>query len=280
MLGLLNRLCSQSLENSQLLDEILGGQPITVASNRGKRQALVAIAAGLSLLFSGYNTYELQQISSEVDQINSNQHHLVKAVEGLTGVIKRIEEQQQRVRIELLSISYKIRLRNFEMELIQLGQLVVSYAQEQLHYQQQIHEGIYEALGQTLSPKLIEPQTMRTALTDIANQAMTHGYSTLAKVVLHLFELPVSIYRTKNGDILDVFIHVPLYEAALRATIWKREQIPFPLDQVLSRENEDHVTHTVWNIADTSEVVAEDDEKSTTSFPKADLDDCIRLGDD
>ena len=64
ILGLLNRLCAQSLENSQLLDEVLGGQPITVASNRGKRQALVAIAAGLSLLFSGYNTYELQRISS------------------------------------------------------------------------------------------------------------------------------------------------------------------------------------------------------------------------
>ena len=69
----------------------------------------------------------------------------------------------------------------------------------------------------------IYPPPGEIGLTDIANQAMVHGYSTLAKVVLHIFELPVSIYRTKNGAILDVFVHVPLYEAALRATIWKRE---------------------------------------------------------
>ena len=64
VLGLLNRLCAQSLQNTQLLDEILGGQPITVASNQ-EQQPLTAIAAGFSLLFSGYNTYELQRISSE-----------------------------------------------------------------------------------------------------------------------------------------------------------------------------------------------------------------------
>ena len=39
-LGILNRFCTQSLENSQLLDEILGEQPITVSSNRGKRKIL------------------------------------------------------------------------------------------------------------------------------------------------------------------------------------------------------------------------------------------------
>lgn len=67
-LEMLNRFCTQSLENSQQLDEILGGQPITVSSNRGKRQILTTIVAGLSLLLSGYNSYELQQISREVTQ--------------------------------------------------------------------------------------------------------------------------------------------------------------------------------------------------------------------
>ena len=76
---------------------------------------------------------------------------------------------------------------------------------------------------------------MRDALTSIANQAIAHGYSTLAQVVFHLLELPVSIYRTKNGQTLDIFVHVTLYEVALRATLWKREQIPFPLPDVLSK---------------------------------------------
>ena len=53
------------------------------------------------------------------------------------------------------------------MELINLPQTCVSYTQEQLHYQKEIHEGIYDALGLRLSPKLIEPQTMQNALTDI-----------------------------------------------------------------------------------------------------------------
>ena len=52
-LAMLNRFCVQSLEATQLLDEALGGQPINVRGNRGKRQVLTTIAAGLSLLLSG-----------------------------------------------------------------------------------------------------------------------------------------------------------------------------------------------------------------------------------
>lgn len=121
---------------------------------------------------------------------------------------------------------------------------------------------------------------MRHASTDIANQAIAYGYSTLARVVLHLLELPASIYRTKDGTTLDVFVHVTLYEVTLKATIWKREQISFPLPRVLSKEYEDHVAHTFWNIADTNEVVSEVDKKNTTAFPKSDLNDCIRVGED
>ena len=279
-LAMLNRYCVQSLEATQLMDEVLGGQPINVRGNRGKRQVLTTIAAGVSLLLSGYNTYELQRISSEVSTVQENQHHLVKAVQGLTQLVKRIDNQQKRMRLDIRSLAFKSQLRDFEGELINLAQTSVSYAEEQLNYLKEIHEGIYDALAQRLSPKLIEPQTMRDALTSVANQAITHGYSTLAQVVLHLFELPVSIYRTKNGQTLDIFVHVPLYEVALRATLWKREQIPFPLPDVLTKEGEDHVTHTVWNIASTNEIVAEDEEKSTTSFPNDDLQDCIRLGED
>ena len=54
--------------------------------------------------------------------------------------------------LELQSIAYKTRLRDFETELINLAQTSVSYAKEQLTYQKEIHEGIYDALGQRLSP--------------------------------------------------------------------------------------------------------------------------------
>ena len=55
---------------------------------------------------------------------------------------------------------------------------------------------------------------------------------------------------------------------------------PFPLPDVPSKEGEDHVTHTFCSIAPTNEIVAEDEEKSTTSFPNDDLQDCIKLGED
>ena len=117
-LAMLNRFCTQNLESTQLLDEVLGGQPINVRENRGKRQILTTIAAGLSLLLSGYNTYELQRISSEVDRVEENQRHLVKAVEGLTRVVGRIQKQQQRMSLKFRSIAYKTRLRDFETESI------------------------------------------------------------------------------------------------------------------------------------------------------------------
>lgn len=150
---------------------------------------------------------------------------------------------------------------SFEIDTLYVAQTNLSYATKQLQYQQEIHMGFYAAVGQQLSPKLLESQTLREALTGIANKAMVQGYSTLAKVVLHLFELPSSIYRTKHSRFLDIFVHVPLYEVVLKATSWKRERIPFSSPRVLSKEDQDYVTHTVWNIADTNEKVTEETEK-------------------
>lgn len=105
------------------------------------------------------------------------------------------------------------------MDLLRVSQTSVSYVSEQLQYKKKIQEGIYAALGRLLSPKVIGLETMRTAVTNRANQAILHGYSTLTKVVLNLFELPISIYRTKDGTTLDIFVYVPLYEVAFKATI-------------------------------------------------------------
>ena len=71
-----------------------------------------------------------------------------------------------------------------------------------------------------------------------------------------------------------------LYEKALKAKLWQSKNKPSPLLQVLAKETEDHVTHTVCNIGLTNDIVAEDSEKSTSSFPKTDLDECIKLSED
>ena len=109
---------------------------------------------------------------------------------------------------------------------------------------------------------------------------MIHGYSTLAKVAIHLFELPVSIYQTKDSKTLDFFVLVPLYEVALKLTIGKKESDTVP-DSLLCYPRR---TRTMLRIhlilADTNEKVTNDTEKSTSSFLKRNLDDCIQLDDD
>lgn len=109
-INMMDRMCTQSLDNTKLLEEILGGEPITIAKNQGrkKRQNLTTTAAGLSHLLSGYNTYELQQISSEVSKMNSNQYHLGKAVEGLNNVITRIQSRQSKMSLGRRSLANKI----------------------------------------------------------------------------------------------------------------------------------------------------------------------------
>ena len=109
------------------------------------------------------------------------------------------------------------------MDIFQISQTSVSYAAEQLRYQQDIHKGIYAALSLQPSPKLVDPPTTRVALTNISTQAMIHGYFTQIKVMLYLFELLVSIYRNKDSRNFDIFRTRTLYKIAMKATIWKRE---------------------------------------------------------
>lgn len=91
-------LCRRSVEQVRLLEEILGGDPITISSyNRGRRHIFAGVAAGLSLFLSGYNTYELLQISSELSEVKSNQQHLLKALKGLASEMDQMQKQSTKI---------------------------------------------------------------------------------------------------------------------------------------------------------------------------------------
>ena len=121
---MIEALCRRSLEQVRLLEEVLGGNPITISSyNRGKRQIFAGIAAGLSLLLSGYNTYELSQISSEVSDLRANQHHLLKAVKGLALAMNQIQKQSSEIANKMNSIGRQVNIITFETRLLHIGQL-------------------------------------------------------------------------------------------------------------------------------------------------------------
>ena len=98
---------------------------------------------------------------------------------------------------------------SFEMQLLHIGQISLGCASEHVSHLSDITAGIYEALRQRLSPHLVDANTLREALTEIGNKALQLGYSTLTQVVLHVFELPVSVYRTKDGEYLDILCMYP-----------------------------------------------------------------------
>lgn len=69
-----------------LVQQILRSVPIGSSTHytiheRKKRQGLGII----SLIFSIYNQVEIQQLSSEVDNLRQNQRHIITSIKALAG---------------------------------------------------------------------------------------------------------------------------------------------------------------------------------------------------
>ena len=76
--------CRQGSETFALVEKILYVQPLTV-TKRNRR-----FIGEIALLLSGFSFYEVQQLSSEVDQVKQNQKHLIAAVSGLTRIMRNV----------------------------------------------------------------------------------------------------------------------------------------------------------------------------------------------
>ena len=72
-------------------------------------------------------------------------------------------------------------------------------------------EGVYAGLEGRLSPKIIDLNLMRDALSDLVSQAMARGYSSITNIISHLFEFPTSLYKVPQTVKIELITHLPMY---------------------------------------------------------------------
>ena len=126
--------------------------------------------------------------------------------------------------------------------------LIESKTSEMLRYLYEVTEGTYDALAKRLSPKIVDPGTMRTALTELIEKAGRKGHHSVTNMISHVFELETDTYLNKESGILYILIRVPLYRAESEHELWKRAEIPsiLPLNNTVSETLDNH--HTVYDI--------------------------------
>lgn len=94
-----------------LVQQIFRSAPIASSTRdtiHDKRQILGAI----SLLFSAYNFYEIQQLSSEVDTLKQNQCHIITAIKALADATKIVQGNFEKSENETRKIEARVTLRS------------------------------------------------------------------------------------------------------------------------------------------------------------------------
>lgn len=77
-----------------------------------------------------------------------------------------------------------------------------------------IIEGIYASISGSLSPKIIEPDSVTQALTNLEKKANYRGLNFITSALKHLFELLSSYIINIQEQSIDFITHIPTVESA------------------------------------------------------------------
>ena len=98
-------------------------------------------------------------------QEKQNQKHLTDAVSGITKVMGNIQNHLENMDRYIRGLKREIDVVHMEMYIESMAGIIESKTLEILRYLDEVTEGIYDGLTKHLSPKIVEPGTMRIALT-------------------------------------------------------------------------------------------------------------------
>ena len=227
MVNGLDSKCRESEVSMGLVQQIFRSVPIASSTldtlhERNKRQGLSII----SLLFSIYNQAEIQKLSSEVDNLRQNQRHIITSIKALAGATEKMQENFLILANETRKLERSVTIKGLESQIIEAAQLAVIQANEQVNHISMMSQGLFTGLSGKLSPLLVGPESLQTALENLTNVAQTKGYNAISTVLPHIFELPSSMYVHRGRQIVDIVVHVPLVALASKRLLYKRTDIP------------------------------------------------------
>lgn len=277
--------CREGEVSLGLVQQIFRSVPIASSTRdttheRRKKQVLGAI----SLLFSMYNQYEIQQLSSEVDNLQQSQKDIITSIKALAGATEKMQDNFKIMINETKQIERRVTLKGLENQIMNAAQLGVTQANEQVNHINMMSQGLFTALSGKLSPLLVGPESLQIALANLTDVAQAKGYNAISTVLPHIFELPSSLYVHLGRHIVDIIVHVPLVALASKRILYKRTDIPFILpfkinevDPELKHRDQEHA---VWSIKQTGNFVGTNKASSISyELPKDALDTCTKIND-
>ena len=178
----------------------------------------------------------------------------------------------------------RVTIKGLESQIIEAAQLAVIQANEQVNHISMMSQGLFIGLSGKLSPLLVGPESLQTALANLTNVAQAKGYNAISTVLPHILELPSSMYVHRGRQIVDIIVHVPLVALASKRLLYKQTDIlfilPFKINEVDPELKHRDQEHAVWTIKQTGNFVATNTESSISyELSKDALDSCTRIND-
>lgn len=286
MVNTMESKCHDGEAGMGLVQQIFRSVPIAsstrnaIYDHHAKRQTFGAI----SLLFSAYNFYETQQLSSKVDSLKQNQRHIITSIKTLADATQTMQGNFEKLVNETRKIETSNTLRSLENQILDATQMVVIRVNEFVSHINTMSQGLYTAPGGKLSPLLVDPGSLQISLANMTNIAQAKGYNAISTVLPHIFELESSLYVHEGRQIVDIIVHVPLVTLSSRNILYKRTEIPFILpfsiDKVDLELQQQDQEHAVWSIKQTGNYGTTNKASSSSyELPKEALDECTKIND-
>lgn len=222
--------CHEGEVSLGLVQQIFRSVPIASSTRdttheRRKKQILGAI----SLLFSAYNLYEIQQLSSEVDHLTQNQKHIITSIKALAEAAQTMQGNFEILVKETRKLELRVTLKSLENQIMDAAQLGVIRTNKYVTHINMMSQGLFMALSGRLSPLLVGPESLQIALANLTDVAQAKGYNAISTVLPYIFELSSSLYVHAGRQVVEIVVHVPLVALASKRILYKRTDIPFVL---------------------------------------------------
>ena len=126
MIDMLHQSCLQATAHVDLLLNLFNQEQ----EPEGRKRRQAGVLGGISLLLGVYNSYEIYQLSSKVDQVKQAQKHIVTSIEHVIEQTSYLTEDVKNIDRRLNQLSENSSFREFENELAAMAQLQL-YASNQ-----------------------------------------------------------------------------------------------------------------------------------------------------
>lgn len=170
-------------------------------------------------LFSGYelnnlvnrgsrNEYLVQRMDDQEDNLLMFVHHM----EILNKTVHQVLSLSQRNSALIKFSTYRSYLSSvIHLETNQVGKLVL---------------GLEALLEHRLSPKLLHHNVLAEALNRLDDKANQEGFKLAIGLVTDVFQCETSFQLSEDGNVLRIFVHVPIYRPASVLRLYQYIETP------------------------------------------------------